>query len=164
MNLLRTIRKHVVEEGDCWNWTGAFQSKSGTVPTMRWQGKTSSVRRFVLLAGGVDLTKRLATYTCGNPLCVNPEHLTHITRRALQKRTAKVSGYANNPTRCKRVSDKARARSNIDITIATEIREADGTQRDIAARFGIKQSAVSKIKRGETWREYTNPFAGLGAR
>lgn len=162
MNLIDTIKKHVVEEGDCWNWTGALQS-CGSVPTMRWQGKTAAVRRFVLLDQGVDLAGRLATYTCDNPECVNPEHLAPTTRRRVQVRTVAESKYTSNPMRRKRVSDQARLRSKLTLDQALAIREADGTQDDIAARFGVSQATVSVIKRGVTWQDYTNPFARLAA-
>jgi hypothetical protein len=162
MNLIDTIKKDIVEEGDCWNWTGALQS-CGSVPTIRWQGKVGSVRRFVLLDQGVDLTGRLATYTCDNPACVNPEHLAPSTRKRIQVRTVAESGYTSNPLRRKRVSDKARLRGKLTLDQALAIREADGNQYDIAARFGVSQATVSVIKRGVTWQDYTNPFARLAA-
>jgi len=162
MNLIDTITKHIVEEGDCWNWTGALQS-CGSVPTMHWQGKVGAVRRFVLLDQGVDLAKRLATYTCGNPACVNPEHLAPATRKRVQVRTVAESSYTSDPMRRKRVSDKARLRSKLTLDQALAIREADGKQDDIAAAYGVSQATVSAIKLGKTWRDYTNPFARLAA-
>jgi hypothetical protein len=162
MTLIDTIKKHVVEEGDCWNWTGALQS-CGSVPTMRWQGRVGAVRRFILLDQGVNLDKRLATYTCGNAECVNPEHIAPTTRQRVQVRTVTESNYTSNPVRRKRVSDQARLRSKLTLEQALAIREADGKQDDIAARFGVSQATVSVIKRGVTWQDYTNPFARLAA-
>ena len=162
-DLIERIQRHIVEEGDCWNWTGALQG-CGCVPTMNYQRKVGSVRRFVLLAQGkAPVGKMLATYTCGNTLCVNPEHTAWVTRKTIQQRNAKDLGYMTSPVRMKRISDKARQRSKLDLNRALAVRHADGTQRDIAARFGISQATVSKIKRGETWRDYTNPFARLAA-
>ena len=162
MNLIDTIQKHVVEEGDCWNWTGALQS-CGSVPTMRWQGRVGAVRRFILLDRGVNLDKRLATYTCGNAECVNPEHIAPTTRQRVQVRTVGESRYTSNPMHMKRVSDKARLRSKLTLDQALAIREADGNQYDIAAAYGVSQATVSAIKLGKTWRDYSNPFARLAA-
>lgn len=162
MNLIDTIKKHVVEEGDCWNWTGALQS-CGSVPTMRWHGRVGAVRRFILLDRGVDLGKRLATYTCGNAECVNPEHIAPATRQRVQVRTVGESRYTSNPMRRKRLADKARLHSKLTLEQALAIRQADGKQDDIAARFGVSQATVSVIKRGVTWQDYTNPFARLAA-
>jgi hypothetical protein len=161
MTLIEQIRNHIVEDGDCWNWTGALQT-CGSVPTMRYQGKVGAVRRFVLEDRGVNLTKRLATYTCGNPLCVNPDHIAPATRRKVQQRTADDKGHQTGLLFRKKLSDSARSRAKLNPDLARQIREADGTQDAIAARFGISQSVVSAIKRGKIWKNYSSPFAGLG--
>lgn len=158
--LIELIRKHVIEEGDCWNWTGALQP-CGSVPTMNFRGKVGAVRRFILEDQGVELGKRLATYTCGNKHCVNPEHVAPITRRALQVRNARELGYASNPARRKKLSDNARKRAKITQEIADEIRAADGTQREKAERYGLGQATISRIMLNKCWIRYDNPFAGL---
>ena len=160
-DLITQIRKHVVEEGDCWNWTGALQS-CGTVPTMNYKRKVGAVRRFILTEQGVDLSKRLATYTCGNPLCVNPEHVAPATRRAVQRRTTEEQGHQGNLVRRKKLADNARKRAKLTPELARQVREADGPQDRIAEQFGVSQATVSVIKRGKTWKDYSNPFAGLG--
>lgn len=160
MTLIDRIKKHVVEEGDCWEWTGSLQM-CGATPTMRYQGRVGSVRRFVLESQGVDLRKRVATYTCDNPLCVNPEHTAPAARRTVQRRTAKEQSFHATLTRRKKLAEKARAGAKLTAEQADQIREAEGLQRDIAARFGVTQCTVSAIKRGDMWRDYSNPFAGL---
>lgn len=160
MTLIEQIRKHIVEEGDCWNWTGAVQT-CGSVPTMNYKRKVGAVRRFILEEQGVDLSKRLATYTCGNPLCVNPEHVAPATRRAVQRRTTEEQGHQQGLLRRKKLADNARKRAKLNPELARQVREADGTQDQIAERFGISQATVSVIKRGVTWKDYSNPFAGL---
>lgn len=158
--LVELIRKHVVEEGDCWNWTGALQT-CGSVPTMNYGGKVGAVRRFILEERGVVLGKRLATYTCGNKLCVNPEHTGPATRRAVQVRSAETLGHLANPARRKKLSDNARKRAKITQEIADQVRAADGTQKQKAEIFGISQSQISRIMRNKNWLRYDNPFAGL---
>lgn len=162
--LLEKIRDLSVEDGDCWIWKGALQT-CGSVPTMNHGGRVGAVRRFILQDQGVELGKRLATYTCGNPKCVNPEHVAPITRRALQLRVVEETGIASNPMRRKRLAENARKRAKINEQIAEQIRNAEGTQREIAERFGVSQSVVSRVVLGKGWRTYGgNPFAGLGAR
>lgn len=159
--LIDTITKHVVEDGDCWNWTGAMQT-CGATPTMRWQGKTGAVRRFILLERGPNQPTMVGTYTCGNPLCVKPEHTTWAIRRTVQRRTTAEQGHQNNVLRNKKVADKARQHSKLTHEQALAVREAEGNQYEIAARFGVSQATVSAIKLGKTWRSYAgNPFAGL---
>jgi predicted XRE-type DNA-binding protein len=67
--------------------------------------------------------------------------------------------------RNKKIADKARQNGKLTHELAQQVRQAEGNQYEIAARFGISQATVSAIKLGKTWRSYAgNPFAGLGAR
>lgn len=161
--LIERIRSRIVEEGDCWNWTGAMQS-CGVSPVMNWKRKIGSVRRFILYERGGNQPRLIATYNCGNPMCVNPEHTVWTTRGKVQRRTTVEQSYQNNVIRRKKLSDKARAKGKLTLELATEIRTLDGNQHQIAAQYGISQATVSAIKRGKTWQSYGgNPFAGLGA-
>lgn len=61
----------VVVDGECHRWTGYVRSNGylllSEVP----------VRRYALKRTGVDLPDHVnVKTTCGNPLCVNPEHLS----------------------------------------------------------------------------------------
>jgi hypothetical protein len=107
------------------------------------------------------LQNRLATHSCGNQMCVNPDHVVLITRKRLQVRIAKETRHQVSALRRKRLSDKARKRSKLTLEVALQIRDAEGTQRQIAAQFGVSQATVSAIKLGKTWRDYNNPFSQL---
>lgn len=158
--LIERVRARCEEWGDCWEWSGALQS-CGVTPMINYRGRVVSVRRLIAEQQGHDLAGRVATYGCGNALCVNPEHVVVMTRKKLSKKSSAEQKYHANPVRMKRLSDKARAHSKLNWELVCQIREATGTQREIAERFGISQATVSVILRGITWREYTNPFAQL---
>ena len=161
MSLLERVLRHVVEVGDCWEWQGALQWNS-PVPVINFNGKVGPVRRHIAEHLGLAVEGKLATCGCGNALCVNPEHVVMITRRRLQQRIAKDLRHRVNPVRMKKLSDRARAtQAKLTLQQALEIRDAEGKQRDIAERFGVTQATVSAIKRGKTWRDYSNPFAQL---
>lgn len=160
MSLLERIRLMIVEVGDCWEWHGAFQ-KSSPVPTMNYKGKVGPVRRHIAEERGLPLQNKFATYCCGNQVCVNPDHVVVVTRHKLQVRTSKEQRYQVNAIRRKKLSDKARQRSKITLEVALQIRNAEGTQRQIAIQFGVSQATVSSIKLGKTWRDYTNPYMYL---
>lgn len=163
--LLERIKGKVIEVGDCWEWQGSLQSKSPT-PTMNFNHRVKPVRRHLAEAMGLKLDGKLATYRCGNPLCVHPDHIVVITRKRLQQRIAKEQMHQLNPLRRKQISDSARKHAKLTLEQANAIRDAEGTQREIAERFGVSQATVSVIKRNVTWRDYTNPFTQLfgGAR
>jgi hypothetical protein len=163
--LIERITTHVVEDGACWNWTGALQV-CGATPVLHWQGKTKAVRRLILLERGpAPRGKPVATYTCGNPMCVHPGHVAWATRKVVQQRTTREQGYQSNMLRCKKLADTARKRGKLTPELVEQVRQAEGVQHEIGARFGISQATVSSIKTGRTWRTYgASPFAGLGAR
>lgn len=160
MKLIERIKRLVIEVGDCWEWQGALQSRAPT-PAMNFNGKVKGVRRHIAEQRGVNLEGKLATHSCGNELCVNPDHVIVVTRKRLQTRLAKEMKHQTNALRRKKLSDKARLYSKITAEIAEEIRNSDENQRVIAVRYGISQATVSSIKTGKTWRDYSNPFVQL---
>lgn len=159
--LVEHIKRHVVEVGGCWEWRAAVQ-KCGSTPVMRWEGKVKAVRRLLAIEQNLQFANgKLATSKCGNWMCVHPDHVHTVTRAKLQQRIAKEMQFHTNPLRMKKLAMQARKRSRLNEELAQEIREAEGTQRAIAARYGITQATVSCIKCGKTWRDYTNPFTAL---
>lgn len=158
--LVKKIYDRCEEYGDCWDWQGAIQS-CGSTPMINYKQRVLSVRRLLAEHQGLNIAGKVVTYKCGNELCVNPEHLQVLTRKKLSQRSTQDLKYHTNPVRMKKLADAARARGKLSIELARQIREASGTQREIAARFGVSQATVSVIVRGVTWREYSNPFAQL---
>lgn len=79
---------------------------------------------------------------CGNARCVNPAHLTHGTQddNEADKRAHGTAMQGAKHWSAKLTEDQARA-----------VLHAEGTQREIATRFGISPQQVSSIKRGYSW-------------
>ncbi len=169
--LIDAVQAHAVADEDtgCWNWNGATQSGSrDPVPVIRWGRKVNAVRRLLALelfgkshAWHLSGRKYVATYGCGNPNCVQPEHVVVQLRQTVQRRSALAA--RQNPMRGYRQATKARAtHAVLDADKAAQIRLDPRAQKAIAADYGVSQATVSSIKRGRTWREYTdNPFKGL---
>lgn len=160
MTIIDIIKERTIEVGDCWEWQGALQA-CGTTPTIRHKKRTMSVRRLIMEVQGYSLESKVATCTCANHLCVNPEHIEVITRKKLTKRVASQIRRSVNVIRMAKISTIARQHAKLNEQLAEEIRQAEGTQREIAKRFNVSQATVSVIKRGLTWRDYNNPFAQL---
>ena len=83
-------------------------------------------------------------HTCDNPACVNPLHLvpgTHqdnVADRVARGRTA----HGENHVRAKLTEEDVRA-------IRAAVRE-DG--KVLAARYGVNEQCISKIRNRRTWR------------
>lgn len=158
--LVAHILTRCTEVGDCWEWQGAFQS-CGSTPTMTYRQKTNGVRRFIMADKGIDTAGKLATYACGNALCVNPDHTELVTRRKLSKRISKTTSYTSMPLRQSKIAHAMRLRSKISAEIVKAIRAAEGSQRAIAKSYDVSQATVSAIRIGRTWRDYSSPWAAL---
>lgn len=160
MSIVDYVHARCHEIGECWEWTGATQVRS-RVPVMRYKGNSWPVRRVLAEVLGHQLDGRVATFRCGNQLCCNPQHLWITSKGHLQRRTNATSVRYMHPTRRARVAAARRVGSKLSPELVAEIRRDDRTQRLIAAAYGISQTTVSRIKRGQMWRDYSTPFSLL---
>lgn len=160
--LAAEFRARCVDDGDCLAWDGAVDSSG--CPQVRIPGsrKTFSARRICLEADGKKIFGLLATVNCGNKCCLAPEHLVAMTRKQLQKRSGKI--YAASVTRNAKLAEARRKTAKLDFERVAQMRAEVGlTTRQAAAKYGVTQSTAQKIMRGELWKDYKNPFAGLMA-
>ena len=162
MTLIAKIQRHVTLDGECWQWHGCMQ---GAVPMMKHDGQVANVRRLVMIDRGVPMKGFIATYTCGNQACVNPEHTARSSRAQMNRRIMADMSSATNALRSKRIAEaKRRTEAKLSLADVEQIRTSSDTHQDLAARFGISKSIIGRIKRGEMWRTFSaSPFAGLFA-
>lgn len=158
--LIRKIQAHSVACGDCWEWCGCM---NGSVPIMKYNGRVANVRRLVLIDRGVPMKGYIATYTCGNPKCVRPEHTARSTRGQMNRRIMADMSSATNALRSQRIAEvKRQTHAKLSQAEVDQIRASDDTHQDLAARFGVTKSLIGRIRRGEMWRTFSaSPFAGL---
>ena len=159
--LIERIKAHVVDKEGCWEWRGAIHQKVNPVPVMSWKGSTNKVRRFLAIELGVAFEGGVATCKCGNPLCVKPAHIEVITRSELQRRLSARMLHQLQTARRAKISEAKRAKAKLTAEMVQEIRTSTESQAALARRFGVSQATVSEIRRGLTWRDYTNPFSQL---
>ena len=76
------------DEQECWTWTGPA-SQRGPYGVLKVKGKLHRAHREVyrLLVGEIPDGLTL-DHLCRNTLCVNPQHLEPVTRRANSERQA----------------------------------------------------------------------------
>ena len=158
--VLDLVRARAIDVDGCWEWQGALHVH-GATPVVNFEGRVVAVRRLLALAANLPLEDRVASNKCGNKLCVRPSHVTTITRRELSLQTAALNRSHSSPVTRKKIAERARATARLTMELAREIREASGSQREIAARYGTSQKMVWLIKNGRAWLDYSNPFTQL---
>lgn len=146
-------------DGDCLVWDGGVAHNA---PYMAVQKKSTPVRRWIAENIQGKKTKGMfVTFTCHCNMCVNPDHIAVMTRAKLQKLHADRLQYATNPVRCAKLSKAARARFKTTEEDVEKARNDPRSIRVVAAEIGRSFDFVQKIRSGETWKKYDNPFAGL---
>lgn len=138
-------------------------TKSGH-PQMRFKdGGSALTRRVSYALSGRTLRKGKPIITeCEEKSCVNPEHLVMSTIRAVAIKASKT-GYQGRIDSKIRNANSRRSSSQAKLTMekAIYIRNSERTAADLAVEFGVNQSLISKIKRGEVWKEYSTMFGQL---
>ena len=154
--MARTVRS-----GRCLEWTGPM---SKGIPVYRVTGfrELIAVRKLVLLELGPIEPGKLASKTCGNPLCVDPAHVRPMTRGQVQRVTASKNGYHKSPARSAKIAAKAKARRILTEEQAAMVRTDPRPLRAVAKELGVNFSVVQQIRAGKTYRFASgNPWVGL---
>ena len=153
---LDEIHARCADDGGCLIWQG------GTNGHGHCKISDMSGRRMVwTLAHGPLKSSQLIRVACGNPRCLNPEHLS-ITNKS---EVSRIAG-AQSATRAKRVASlerTKRASAKITMEIARTIRSDPRMGFELADEFGVSKTTVSRIRRHLAWKE-RSMFDGLGAR
>lgn len=129
----------------CWNWTAC---KNGGYGSFRYQGKNITAHRLSWILHRGLIPKGLCVlHTCiGNPGCVNPNHLYLGNQK---RNAADRLEQGREPNRAGELNGNA-------VLNAEQVREIAKLQgqvgaRQVAARYGVKQSAVDRIWHGKAW-------------
>lgn len=124
---------------DCWLWIGTVDKDGyGKIGA-----RSTRTHRFVyMLCVGVIGPGLCVCHSCDTPACCNPAHLWLGTN---DDNMADKVAKGRHPKGARVVTAKLTAEQ------VAEIRRSTDAQQRIASRFGIGQTQVSRIKRGESW-------------
>lgn len=115
----------------CWLWLGAASGRHGYGHTRHLGEQISAHRAAWLIYQGEIAPGMFVCHKCDNPHCCNPEHL-FLGSHADNMRDAIRKGRINGLTPEQ----------------AAEVRSRKETQAVYASRFGVTQSAISRITNG----------------
>ena len=153
-------RCSVCEDTGCWIWQGAFRGRG---PVARVGNSTVTVRKHIMeTLGGAPLNDRLPTNTCGEALCVAPDHLVALTVSELRHQTFARETLAKQLVRRAKAAWSARSRSKLTQPDVDEIMASPDPDQELADRFGVSRGHIRRIRTGQAWKSYSNnPWAGL---
>jgi hypothetical protein len=159
--LMDKIRANCVEEGDCLIW----QLGSAKIPHLSIGGKKVSVRKLVLELARVEILAQAKFFgvSCGTPMCVAEAHIRQRSRVQHARYFGNLGVYSG-PLKIAKMAASKRAKSKLDDAKVAAIRASDKSSMALSAEYGVAASYITSIKAGKLWKNYTSPFAGLGAR
>ncbi len=133
------FESRIDKSGSCWLWTGAKNGYGYGIFLMPGERPVRAHRYAWERVNGPIADGLVVMHSCDNPPCVNPAHLSLGTKAdnsrdaAAKRRTKSGERHWN----C-RLSD-----SDIAAIISSTLRQCD-----LADRYGVDRSHISRIKRG----------------
>jgi hypothetical protein len=149
-------------EGGCWIWVGG-RFKTGYGSFSPSHGKRLKAHRVSYeLACGPIPPGMFVCHHCDNPPCVNPAHLFVGTPRDNMEDARRKGRLAAGERSWSRMHPERLARGvhngnsklgDDDIReILRSYNAGELTQVELSARFGVGQTTISEIVRGEHWK------------
>lgn len=145
----RFHKKYEISDSGCWIWTaGTRPNGKGVSYPRHWtdDGKSIGAHRFSFeLVHGLIPKSMYVCHKCDTPLCVNPDHLfvgTHHDN--MQDMVAKKRSFTGR-------GENKKGRAKLTNHQADQIRKMDVSHSKLAAMFGVSQTTISRIKRGESY-------------
>ena len=143
--------EYVIKNG-CFECVSHSPEKNGYF-SIRRNGIRQKLHRYIYRITVGEIPKDMVVrHKCDNRLCINPNHLEigtqldNIRDRVERNRSAKQNGTDNGMC------------SIDEETVLKVLFDNDGTQHEIADRYGISQIHVSQIKTGKRWRHVTEKY------
>lgn len=167
---LEDIKARCIEVGECWEWQGNISSNgvpTACLPTVYpKQPGTRSARVTINALAWECRTGRSAQgkqvwRSCCNHACVNPAHMRAGTREQMCEALAKLGTYKRSPGDIAAITKGKRKAGKLSIEQAREIRASSLSGIALAPIYGVDKSLISRIRRGEAWRETSLPSASV---
>ena len=136
MNLKERFEsKFNIQGNGCWIWHGYIDDGVPMFPVKRRYRSARQVALNIYTSTSVP-TGYVARASCGNSLCVNPDHTEIIPR---------IFGRGESHPQAKLTRDQVRE-------IRELLAQGDLAHREIAERFSISRPAITHINTGRSWR------------
>jgi IS1 family transposase len=163
IHTVESLQARTIEEGDCWLWQGYCGNKTPQV-MYHTQGKRKmySVRRLIReLQTGRAQADGHYTNSCGNHLCVSPNHVLYKTVKNHLRDMAKGRTHTPVTSFKKRQVRIDLGLTKLDMKKAEEIRASNLKLRELADEYKVNISMIKRIRNNKAWKPLSSPFSGL---
>lgn len=128
----------------CWVWIG---SRSDTGYGCFYDKRAYHTHRYSYEKANGPIPKGLLVlHKCDNRPCVNPDHLFLGTHAANSKDMVNKGRSVGRDT-----AGEKHGEAKLTDDAVREIRSSKVKGRELAAKFGVSESAVSLVRRGKSW-------------
>lgn len=128
----------------CWIYSGATDRRGYGRPAYKQKRYYAHRRSYEIHRGPIP-AGMLVLHKCDNPPCCNPEHLFLGTDADNAQDKAR-KGRALGGEKC------IHAKLTEPQVIEIKAQRGKATQRELAARYGVTQPAITAILAGRTWK------------
>jgi len=137
---------HGITDEDCWEWIGSKNNKG--YGRINVNGINRIASRIAYKLFKPDFNRHLCVlHKCDSPSCVNPFHLFLGTTLDNNLDMVAKGRHNSGP----RPAGESHVHSRLTDKQVKAIREAEGTQREIAKRFNISQAVVCNVRNKKAW-------------
>jgi hypothetical protein len=145
----RFIRAHVRhQDDDCLPWPFRLNDRGYGLATIGGKQKGAHRWMCILAHGEPELIWRHAAHRCGNPACVNPQHLRWATHRE-NMFDKELHGTVSRGER--------NGRTTLTEADVIAIRLAPAKLAPLMEKYGLSKHAISRIRSGKRWAHVGGP-------
>lgn len=140
---------------DCWPWRGIVQPNGYGRACAVMGRKHEYAHRLAYAVAHPDqsIRGRFVLHSCDNPICCNPNHLSLGDHSENLRQAMERDRIARGPK-------AGGARLTPDMV--SEIRASRAPHTHLAAEYGVHETTILRVRRGETWRSKGGSSGPLG--
>jgi hypothetical protein len=150
----RTFDEQIAKSDGCWLWTGTvLGNRYGRFYLGYFNGKAKNIgaHRYAWeRANRPLLPGEVVRHRCDNPPCVRPDHLI-VGSQGDNLRDAASKGRLRGAVHGKGVGHRFAKLTDEAIREIRGLVAGGMSQREVAERFGVHQSQISRIAGGRRW-------------
>jgi hypothetical protein len=140
----------------CWVWAGHV-AKSDGKPRINIGGRPVSVLPAAMRKAGLWKSHyRIARTTCGDRMCVRPDHGKGYTYSEYVRGLFKEGALGTASHNAARTAER-RTRAKLNLELVVDLRRRHAAGESISALMslapGVHRDSVVRAIRGDTWRE-----------